>query len=139
VRGDLYLDLHSDRRERVAIGQRLYIRDGWVTITTSRVAPPRFVVHFEGIDDRETAARWTGAFAYAEPLGDLPDVWWVHQLIGCTVIDQFGVERGVCVSVLDNPAHDILELDSGFLVPVPFVVEVGDGVVRVEAPDGLFE
>jgi 16S rRNA processing protein RimM len=139
VRGDIYIDLHSDRHERVAVGGRLYVRDRWLTISSSRVAPPRFVVHFDSIDDREAAAGYTGSYVYAEPLGELPGVWWVHELIGCRVVDQHGIERGACVSVLDNPAHDILELDSGFLVPMPFVTEVADGVVLIEAPDGLFD
>lgn len=139
VRGDLYVDLVTDRRERVAVGAQLYIRGAWRTVVRSHVHPPRFVVHFEGIDDRDVAARFTGALIHAEPLGELPDVWWVHELIGGEVIDQHGVSRGRCVSVVDNPAHDLLELDSGFLVPVPFVVELVDGIIRVDTPDGLFD
>ena len=41
--------------------------------------------------------------------------------------------------VLTNPAADILELDTGHLVPTTFVVAQVDGVVTVEVPDGLFE
>jgi len=41
--------------------------------------------------------------------------------------------------VLDNPANDLLELDTGHLVPVTFVVSLVEGVVTVEAPDGLFD
>jgi len=40
--------------------------------------------------------------------------------------------------VLANPAHDILELDTGWLVPVVFVQGLVDGQVLVDAPDGLF-
>ena len=50
------------------------------------------------------------------------------------------LERGVVRAVQDNPASDLLVLDSGALVPLTFVVGgPSDGVVHVEVPDGLFE
>jgi 16S rRNA processing protein RimM len=45
----------------------------------------------------------------------------------------------VCVSVLANPAADLLELESGALVPSNFVVSNADGVIVVDAPEGLFD
>ena len=51
-----------------------------------------------------------------------------------------GIDRGVVESVLDNPAADLLVLDSGALVPVVFVVGTPtDGWMQVDTPDGLFE
>jgi hypothetical protein len=41
--------------------------------------------------------------------------------------------------VQDNPAHDLLVLDSGALVPIVFVVEQRAGTVVVDPPDGLLE
>jgi 16S rRNA processing protein RimM len=38
-----------------------------------------------------------------------------------------------------NPAHDLLVLDDGALVPMVFVVEQRDGVVVIDPPDGLFD
>jgi 16S rRNA processing protein RimM len=44
------------------------------------------------------------------------------------------------VSVQANPAHDLLVLDSGALVPVVFVVgEPADGRLRIDPPQGLFD
>ena len=41
---------------------------------------------------------------------------------------------------MDNPAADLLVLDTGALVPVVFVVGTPhDGVIDVDTPDGLFE
>jgi len=41
---------------------------------------------------------------------------------------------------LENPASDLLELESGALVPVRFVTEVLPGErVLVEVPAGLFD
>lgn len=40
----------------------------------------------------------------------------------------------------ENPAADLLVLESGALVPVVFVIDGPvDGTVHVEVPDGLFE
>ena len=36
-------------------------------------------------------------------------------------------------------ASDILELESGALVPTVFVVSNQDGVITVDVPDGLFD
>ena len=47
------------------------------------------------------------------------------------------------MSVVANPASDLLELESGALVPVAFVtsVDVSGGVplVTIDPPDGLFD
>jgi 16S rRNA processing protein RimM len=55
------------------------------------------------------------------------------------------VDRGVVVAVRANPASDLLELDSGALVPVTFVLgppsEAADGTrnLSVDVPAGLFD
>jgi len=46
---------------------------------------------------------------------------------------------GRVVSVEANPAHDLLVLDGGALVPMVFVVEQRDGVVVIDPPEGLFD
>jgi 16S rRNA processing protein RimM len=78
-----------------------------------------------------------------------PDSYWVHDLIGSIVVDATGSERGVVVNVLANPAADLLELDTGTLVPLTFACWVagaapGDGHdgpcrLAVDGPVGLFE
>jgi 16S rRNA processing protein RimM len=46
---------------------------------------------------------------------------------------------GRVTAVEANPAHDLLVLDGGALVPMVFVVEQRDGVVVIDPPDGLFD
>ena len=90
--------------------------------------------------DRTAAEKLTNSILLAEPLDDDDDdALWVHELIGARVVDLQGIERGVCVAVIDNPAHDLLELDNGFLIPVIFVVSCTDGTAIVDPPDGLFD
>lgn len=141
VRGDVFLDLTTDRTERAAVGTRLLIAGEWRTIEASSRSSDRWRVHLSGVDSREAAAALTGVAALAEPIDD-PDALWVHRLIGAHVVEVDGTDRGTCVAVVDNPASDLLELASGALVPLTFVVSVdGDDpvTVTVDPPEGLFE
>jgi 16S rRNA processing protein RimM len=141
VRGELYVSLITDRFERLAPGARLLAGSQWLTVTESRPQQHRWLVSFAGVADRNAAEKLTNTPLLAEPLTDAgdDDALWVHELIGSRVVDHDGIDRGTCVAVVDNPAHDILELDSGALVPVIFVVGCRDGVVTVHPPDGLFD
>jgi 16S rRNA processing protein RimM len=141
VQGEVYLSLITDRLERVAVGARLLAGSQWLTVAESRPQQQRWLVRFEGIDDRSAAEKLTNATLQAEPLDDVDDddALWVHELIGSRVVDQSGVERGTCVAVIDNPAHDILELDNGALIPVIFVVSCSGGVATIDPPEGLFD
>jgi 16S rRNA processing protein RimM len=96
-----------------------------------------------GIDDRNDVERLVNKVVWAEPIDD-PDAVWVHQVIGARVVGTDGIDRGTCIAVLKNPANDLLELESGALIPVIFVESVvpddADGfVITIDPPDGLFE
>jgi 16S rRNA processing protein RimM len=139
LQGDIFVQLTTDRRERVDVGTELFARGEMLSVTASRVAGNgRIIARFDLIPDRTAAERWTNAELFAAPIDD-PDALWVHELIGQRVVDQDGVDRGVCTAVLANPAAEILELDNGALVPSNFVVSSADGVISVDVPDGLFE
>ncbi len=132
--------LITDRVERLAAGARLLAGSQWLTVSESRPQQQRWLVHFEGVDDRTAAEKLTNSTLLAEPIvDDRDDALWVHELIGSRVVDRQGVDRGTCVAVLDNPAHDILELDNGALIPVTFVVTCSGGVTTIDPPEGLFD
>lgn len=142
VRGDLFLSLTSDLVQRREVGAQLIIFDSsgkrTLTITSSRPQQDRWVVHFEGIDDRNAAEKLTNKFLYAAPI-DGAEGLWVHQLIGSEVEDTSGVSWGICTGVLNNPAHDLLELESGVLIPMPFVLSCDEGLTVIDPPAGLRE
>ncbi len=139
LRGEVVVKLTSDRDERVAPGATFETDRGVLTVHSSRPHQDRWVVAFVDVARREDADALRGLVLRGTPIED-PDALWVHELIGCSVRTADGVERGVIESVLDNPAADLLVLDSGALVPVVFVVgSPADGVVLVDTPDGLFE
>ena len=140
VRGDLFLSLTSDLVQRREVGAQLIIFDSsgqrTLTITSSRPQQDSWVVHLEGIDDRNAAEKLTNKFLYAAPI-DGAEGLWVHQLIGSEVEDTSGVSWGICTGVLNNPAHDLLELESGVLIPMPFVLSCDEGITVIDPPAGL--
>lgn len=138
VRGEIYLDLISDREERRRVGSRLWCGGRWVTLTKVRPNNDRLIVAVEGIASPEEARLLTNLSVYGEPIAD-EEALWVHELVGSRVVGVDGTDYGVCTGVLDNPAHLILETDADVLVPVPFVVRQDDGVVVVDPPAGLLD
>ena len=142
VRGDVFLSLTSDLEQRRSVGSELIIVEGGaqrtLTIATVRPQQDRWVVHFEGIDDRNAVEKLTNKYLYAEPI-DGAEGLWVHQLIGSEVEDTSGVSWGMCTGVLNNPAHDLLELESGVLIPMPFVLSCDEGITVIDPPAGLRE
>jgi 16S rRNA processing protein RimM len=142
IKGDVFVDLTSDRTERAQVGSRLFAQGRWLVVAASSRSGERWRVHFEGVDDRTAAEALTGATLHAEPIDD-PDALWVHHLVGARVVETDGTERGRCIAVVDNPAADLLELDSGALVPVTFVTDLdrapGGTTVTIDPPEGLFE
>lgn len=139
LRGEVFVQLISDHPARVEPGTQLRTVDRVLTVESARVASNgRRVVKFAEVPDRTAAERFANAALYAPPIDD-PDALWVHELIGSEVVEVDGTARGRCVSVIANPASDILELESGALVPTVFVVSNHDGVITVDVPDGLFD
>lgn len=142
LRGELMITLTTDRQERLAVGSRWWVANREMTVAAARPHQGRHLVRLTGIDDRDAAAALTGARVYAEPLApDVADsgVVWVHEVIGAEVVDRAGTRHGVVVSVEANPAHDLLVLESGALVPMVFVVEQHEGHVVIDPPPGLLD
>ncbi|HEX2783128.1 MAG TPA: ribosome maturation factor RimM [Ilumatobacteraceae bacterium] len=140
VHGEVYVLLITDRVERLAPRARLLAGSQWLTVVESRQQQRRWLVRFEGIDDRTMAEKLTNSILFAEPMtADTDEGLWVHELIGSRIVDRQGVDRGTCVAVIDNPAHDILELDTGALIPVTFVVSCHEGLTTIDPPEGLFD
>ncbi len=139
IRGEVSVLLTSNRTERLDRGSLLATPGGTLTVKSSRPHKGGWLVEFKEITDRNEAEAARGRVLSAEPIDD-PDEMWVHELVGAMVVDQDGVERGSVIRLLENPASDLLELDSGALVPVRFVVDVVAGErITVDVPEGLFE
>jgi 16S rRNA processing protein RimM len=138
VRGELYVSLYSDHPARVAPGAKWMVRGEWREVGACRPQGDRWLVTFDSISDRDAAERLVNHDVYAEPIDD-PNVVWVHEIIGQEVRETDGTSRGRCVSVIDNPAHPIMELEGGWLVPTVFIVSHEDDHLVVDVPEGLFD
>jgi 16S rRNA processing protein RimM len=138
--GGVIVAFESDRPERTEVGASFVTDRGELVIGRISRHQQRWIVHFEGIPDRDAADTWRGTVLRAAPLDATDGVRWVHELIGCRVVETSGRDRGVVEAVESNPASDLLVLDTGALVPLTFVVgQPVEGRIEVEVPDGLFE
>ncbi len=140
LHGDVTVAPITNRDERFASGSVLYIGDRPLVVASARRHQARWLVRFEGVDDRNGAEALRGCVLTADPLGDASDgELWVHDLVGAEVRDRAGAPLGVVTAVEANPAHDLLVLEGGALVPIVFVVSCEAGVVTVDVPEGLLD
>jgi 16S rRNA processing protein RimM len=156
VRGELSVEVLSDAPDRFAPGAELGVGDPDgpeplepAVIRAARLHLGRLLLSLEGVEDRDAADRFRGAWlsipvASARPLD--PGEFWPHQLVGLTVVDHQGRERGRVADVVPGAAHDLLavELPSGTSALVPAVaalvtVELEAGRVLVDAVPGLLD
>jgi 16S rRNA processing protein RimM len=144
LRGEVAVRFTSNRPERAAPGAVLYVGERRLVVAASRPHQGRVLVRFEGVADRTAAEALQGLELTGAPLGDdevelADDELWVHEVVGAEVQDRAGAPLGRVVAVEANPAHDLLVLDGGALVPMVFVVEQRVGVVVIDPPEGLLD
>ena len=142
LRGEVTVDLTSNVEGRLAAGSVLHTgpdeTSPHLTIESSRCHQDKWLVRFAGATTRETAELLGRPRLYAAPIDD-PDAVWLHELFDAVVVDGDGIERGIVVEVIDNPASELLQLDTGHLVPIQFVDRVEGNQVIVTVPDGLWD
>jgi 16S rRNA processing protein RimM len=139
LRGEVGVKLTTDRLARLAMGSVLLAGDRALVVASSRRQGERWIVRFEGVEDRAAAEALIGLVLEGEPLPASDGELWVHELIGAAVHDRSGTELGTVVAVEANPASDLLVLEDDVLIPLAFVVEHTGDVVVVDVPDGLLE
>jgi 16S rRNA processing protein RimM len=140
IRGEVLVALTTDRTERVAPGSRLWVDDDEREVRRSSAHHHRWIVAFDGVTDRNQAEDLRGAVLRAEPL-PADEALFVHELVGAAVVLPDGTTVGTVESVQDNPAHELLVLDSGALVPVVFISDASGLPERVvvDPPEGLLD
>jgi 16S rRNA processing protein RimM len=140
VQGEVTVTLRTDRPERTLTGAVLYAGDRKLVVASARPHQGRWLIRFEGVEDREAAEQLRGATLVGEPLDDPGEGRvWVHDLIGAEAREVHGNPLGRVTAVEVTPAQDLLVLDDGTLVPLVFVVEQQPGVVVIDAPEGLLD
>lgn len=141
LRGEVLVSLSTDRTERLMAGARLWVGDSEREVVHSSRHHHRFIVALDGVGTREEAEALHGAILSAPPMDAEDDAMWVHELVGAAVVLPDGHEVGTVAAVQDNPAHELLVLDGGALVPVVFVVDASELPQRVviDPPEGLLD
>lgn len=133
------VDLVSNRTERSRAGATFDTDRGRLEIEEARPFGERWLVRFRGVGDRRGAEVLRGTVLRAAPIDDA-DVLWVHDLVGATAVRAGdGKALGRVVSVVSNPASDLLELEDGTLVPVRFVIARRGAELELDLPEGLVE
>jgi 16S rRNA processing protein RimM len=169
IRGDVAVELRTDAPElRFRLGSVLRTDPALpapLVVTMAREHSSRFLVHFDGIEDRTSAEQLNGMLLLID-LADAgeagkpdEDVWWDHQLVGLQVRDMAGADFGVVQEVVHSAGGDLLAVDrvtatdgpteadaqSRVQVLVPFVaeivptVDVAGGYLVVDPPEGLLD
>lgn len=146
--GEVYVVRISDDPRRFEPGSELLHEDGRaLVVETARDHRNRFLVKFEGVDDRDAADVLRGAlFVPATEARDLEaGEFWEHDLQGLTVVHaQTGDVVGTIAHVQEGPAQDLLVVDTKAgerLIPmvaeIVSEVDVEAGKVTVDPPEGL--
>jgi 16S rRNA processing protein RimM len=140
LHGEVTVTPITNRPERFAPGSVMFAGERELRIVAARPHQDRWLIRFDGVSDRDAAEMLRNQILSADARDDLPEgELWVHELIGSTVRDRAGEEIGRVSAVEANPAHDLLVLDTGALVPIVFVVSHEDGVVVIDPPEGLLD
>ncbi len=123
---------------------------GPLQVVAASSASGRLVVHFDGVDGRPAAEALRGVslFVAAEqrPVLDDPDEYYDTDLVGLEARLVDGAVLGPVVDVVHAGAatYLVVRMDGRDRL-VPFVaaivvsVQVPDGVVAIDPPEGLFE
>jgi len=140
LQGEVSIAPITNRPERFAPGSVLFAGDRALVVASSRKHQDRLLVRFEGVVDREGAEALRNLIVAGDAIDDACDgVLWVHEMVGAEVRDRAGRDFGRVVAVEANPAHDLLVLESGALVPIVFVVSNEPGALVIDPPEGLFD
>jgi len=125
--GSFFVEHASEDEERFAKGATLHVDGEPAKIVVSKRSRGRPVIRL----DREAPR---GA-ELAVPSEELPlpgeDEYYEFQLVGLGVEEEGGRSLGRVAAVIPGPANDVLELDSGLLLPL-----VGACVQQVDLDGG---
>lgn len=152
VRGEAVVESRTDRpQQRFAAGQVLLTDAGArLRVVSSRPHLKRWLLAFEGVDDRDAVEDLRGLDLRVDVGGeqpDEPDVFADADLVGLHARSRAGDLLGVVRAVEHLPMHDLLVVvaPDGREVLVPFAaaivprVEIGEGWLLVDAPSGLLD
>lgn len=112
--GSFVVEDASETRELFAVGATLLVEGREATVVGSKQARGRPVIRLDRRVDREAALA-----VPRTALGPTADhEYYVFQLTGLEVSEEGGRVLGTVTDVAPGVANDVLELDSGLLLPM---------------------
>jgi len=113
--GSFFVEGASGRDGAFAVGTVVHVGDDRYEIVASkRGAQGRPVIRLD-----RPVARGATLSVPCDSLPELPeDEYYAFELVGLVVVEEGGRELGRVRDVLDYPANDVLELDSGASLPL---------------------
>ena len=129
LEGAFVVERPSEHSERFEVGAELYIDGQPARVVSSKRSGGRLVVKLDVAVTRGAQLE----FVRSE-LPELPaDEYYVFDLVGLEAITEDGAGLGAIADVLSLPANDVIELESGALLPLvkACVLEVDLGSRRV--------
>ena len=125
--GSFFVESGSEDEARFAVGASLHVDGEPAQVVAAKRSGGRTVIRL----DRDAPR---GA-ELAVPRSELPppgeDEYYEFQLVGQRVEEESGRELGHVTAVQPGPANDVLELDTGLLLPL-----VGACVLEVDLAGG---
>jgi 16S rRNA processing protein RimM len=125
--GSFFVEYGSDDEERFAVGATLRLDGEPARVVESKRSGGRTVIRLDRAAPR-------GA-ELAVPRSELPppgeDEYYEFQLVGLEVEEEGGRALGRIAALQPGPANDVLELDSGLLLPL-----VGACILEVDLAAG---
>jgi 16S rRNA processing protein RimM len=114
IKGAFFVEHGSDAPERFSVGAQLYVDGESAEVVESKRAGGRPVIRLDH-QPRRGATLEVDKVALPEAG---PDEYYVFQLVGLDVTRVGGVPLGRVTNVETGVANDVLELDSGLLLPL---------------------
>ena len=112
--GSFVVEDASDTRELFAVGAKLLVEGEEAMVVGAKQARGRPVIRLDRRVARGTAL--TVPRNALAPTGE--DEYYVFELVGLEVAEAEGTVLGTVVDVTPGVANDVLELDSGLLLPM---------------------
>ncbi|MCI2174899.1 MAG: ribosome maturation factor RimM [Bifidobacterium thermacidophilum] len=163
LKGEVTVQVFTDEPDyRFEPGSLLYTRDGEqeFEVAHSRTFKNRWIIHFEGVDDRDTAEALNGTVLYGE--ADDPedmleeDAWYPKDLLGLEARFAEGNMLGAPAGQTVGKVVDVIEgaqyllkirlakpVDGDTSTLVPFVdqlvpdIDLENGYLTLDPPGGL--
>jgi len=135
--GSFFVEHGSEDKKRFAVGAKLHVDGEPAEIVASKRSGGRPVIRL----DQEA----TRGAELAVPRAELPppgeDEYYEFQLVGLAVEEEGGRALGRVTAVMPGLANDVIELDSGVLLPLvgACVVKVDLGAGRILIAQGFAE